>query len=104
VAMAREKTQPRWEAFQFPERIRMLSRTKRERQLQSQIGMKIRRKCHISSVRAVKEVLPYLRVIFENDMEMATGIAKWLDLDKAMIEYLVGDVRQAREIVKNLGG
>jgi len=104
VAMAREKTQPRWEAFQFPERIRMLSRTKRERQLRSEIGMKIRRKCHISSVRAVREVLPYLRVIFENDVKMAAGIAEWLDLDKAMIEYLVGDVRQAREIVKNLGG
>lgn len=104
VAMAREKTQPRWVAFQFPERIRMLSRTKRERRLQSQIGMKIRRRCHISSVRAVKEVLPHLRVIFENNVEMAAGIAKWLDLDKEMIECVVGDVRRAREIVKSFGG
>ena len=104
VAMAREKTRPSWVAFQFPGRIRMLSRTKRERQLRSQIGMKIRRRCHISSVRAVKEVLPYLRVIFENDAEMAAGIAKWLDLDKAMIECVVGDARRARGIVKKFGG
>jgi len=88
VAMARVESQPGWVAFQFPERIRMLSRTKPERQIQSQIGMKIRRRCHISSVRAVREVLPYLRVIFENNSEMAAGIAKWLDLDEIMVKYL----------------
>ena len=52
--------------------------------------MKIRRKCHISSVRAVKEVLPYIRIIFENNPEMAAGIAKWLDLDETMVDYLAG--------------
>lgn len=101
VAMAREKTLLGWVPFRFPERIRMLSRTKRERELQSQIGMKVRRRCHISSVRAVKEVLPYLRIIFESNTEMAASIAEWLDLDEGMVEYLAGGKK--RTIMKHLG-
>ena len=90
VAMSRERSKPSgWVPFRFPERIRWLSKTKSERQMQSKIGMKIKKKCHISSVRAVKEVLPYLRVIFENNPEMAKGTAKWLDLDDTMVQYLM---------------
>jgi len=66
--------------------------------------MKIRRKCHISAVRAVKEVLPYVRIIFESNPEMAAGIAKWLDLDETMIEYLAGDRKQTEAIVSKYGG
>jgi replication factor C large subunit len=99
VAMAREKTKPRWAPFRFPERIRTLSRTRRTRQLRSQIGLKIKRRCHTSSLRAVREVLPYLKVIFENNAEMAAGIARWLDLDSSMIEYLAEDGVLAKEII-----
>jgi len=90
VMTSRERTRPEWIPFRFPERIRMLSGTKWERGMQSAIGMKIGRKCHVSSRVAVKGVLPYLRIIFENNPEMAAGLAKWLDLDEAMIEYLTG--------------
>ena len=51
-------------------------------------GMKIGRRCHISSSRAAKEVIPYLRVIFENNAEMRAGLSRWLDLDEDMVEYL----------------
>jgi len=104
VAMAREQTKPSgWVPFRFPERIQWLSRTKGERQMRSGIGMKIRKKCHVSSVVAVKEFLPYLRIIFESNAEMASGIAEWLDLDEEMIEYLAGGTKQAKAIMKSLG-
>lgn len=67
--------------------------------MRSAIGMKIRRKCHISSVRAVREVLPYVRIIFESNPEMAASIAKWLDLDETMIDYLAGDRKQTKAII-----
>lgn len=90
VAMSRERSKPSgWVPFRFPERIQWLSRTRSERQMQSKIGMKIRKRCHISSGRAANEVLPYLRVIAENNPEMAKGIAEWLDLDNDMVEYLM---------------
>jgi len=88
VALSMEKMPREWIPFRFPERMKDLSRTKWERNMQSAIGVKIRKKCHISSVRAVKEVLPYLKVIFENNAEMVAGLAKWLELDKEMVEYL----------------
>jgi hypothetical protein len=58
--------------------------------MKAQIGMKIRKKCHISAKTAVKEILPYLRIIFENNREMAEGLAEWLDLDTEMTEYFTG--------------
>jgi replication factor C large subunit len=103
VAMAREKTTPAgFVPLRFPERIRMLSKTRSERQLQVQIGLKIRKRCHISANRAKKEILPYTRVIFENNAETAADLTKWLDLDEAMVGYLAGGKRQTKAIIKNL--
>lgn len=101
VAMARQNTKTHgWIPFKFPGRIRMLSRSKAERAMQLRIGYKIKRKCHISAVRASKEILPYLRIIFKNNVDMTAGIAKWLDLDPEMIEYLVGTKKKAEVIIK----
>jgi len=103
VAMARERTQPAgFVPLRFPERIRKLSQTRAERQIQAEIGLKIKKRCHISANRAKKEILPYLRVIFENDARMAAELAKWFDLDEATIEYLAGAKRQTKAIIKNL--
>jgi hypothetical protein len=91
VAMARQNTKPGgWIPFKFPVRIQMLSRSKAERAIQLKIGYKIKNKCHISANRASKEILPYLKIIFRNNTEMASGLTKWLDLDHEMVEYLSG--------------
>jgi replication factor C large subunit len=103
VAMARQNTKPGgWIPFKFPTRIQMLSRSKAERAMQLGIGYKIKRKCHISAVRATKEILPYLKIIFKNNAHMAAGIAKWLDLDQEMIEYIVENKEQTEAINKLL--
>jgi len=103
VAMARERTQPAgFVPLRFPERIRKLSQTRAERQMQAQIGLKIKKRCHISAKGATKEILPYLRIIFESNAEMAADLKKWLDLDETMIEYLAGGKRQVKAIIKNL--
>jgi len=103
VAMARERTQPvGFVPLRFPERIRQLSKTRSERQMQAQIGLKIKKRCHISANSAKKEILPYLRIIFESDAKMAAGLVKWLDFDEAMTEYLAGTKRQVKAILKAL--
>jgi replication factor C large subunit len=103
VAMARQNSKVHgWIPFKFPQRIQMLSRSKAERAMRLRIGYKIRRKCHISAVRASKEVLPYLRIIFKNNVEMAAGLAKWLNLDQEMVKYLVGSEEKAEAITKLL--
>jgi replication factor C large subunit len=104
VAMARHGTKTSgWTPFKFPQRIQMLSRSRAERAIQRSIGVKIKRRCHISAVRASKEVLPYLRIIFKNDLNMAAGIARWLDLDQEMVEYVAGSEEKAKAIIKLTG-
>ncbi len=103
VAMARVNTKTSgWTPFRFPERIQALSRSKEERAMQLEIGRKIKRKCHLSAQRASKEVCPYMRIIFKNHVEMAAGIAKWLDLTPEMIAYLAEDDKKADTIIKLL--
>jgi replication factor C large subunit len=104
VAMARQNTKTHgFVPFKFPMRIQMLSRSKAERAIQLSIGQKIKRRCHISANRASKEILPYLKIIFRNNVDMAAGLAKWLDLDMEMIEYLAEDKKKADSIAKLVG-
>ncbi len=88
VAASWSKRAPGWVPFRFPTRISSMSSSRAERAMLSAIGMKIRRRCHISSSRAVKEVMPYIRLIFQNNAEMKAGLARWLDLDEDMVGYL----------------
>ena len=104
VALARKNTKTTgWIPFKFPERVQMLSRSRAERAMRSSIGMKIKRKNHISAKRASKEVIPYLKIIFKNNVEMAAGLAKWLDLAPDMVEYLVGTEEKTEQIIKLMG-
>ena len=97
VAMSRQNSKPVWEPFKFPGRISSLARSKFERAMQLSICKKIKPKCHISAKRAIKEFLPYIRIIFANNLEEAAGLAKWLGLTQEMVENLAGD--KAAEIL-----
>jgi len=104
VAMARQNTKTSgWIPFKFPGRIQALSRSRADRAMRLSIGQKIKRRNHISAFRASKEVVPYLRIIFKNNEEMAAGIARWLDLNSEMVAYLVGSEEKAESILKQLG-
>jgi replication factor C large subunit len=104
VALARKNTKTSgWIPFKFPERIQMLSRSRAERAMRSSIGVKVKRRGHISARRASREVIPYLKIIFKNNAEMAAGLAKWLDLEPEMVEYLVGSEEKAESIIKLMG-
>jgi replication factor C large subunit len=103
VAMAREKTQPAgFVPLRFPERIKLLSQTRAERHMKSAIGAKIKKKCHASTRVATREILPYIRIIFEDNAENAARLAKWLDLDEEMIDYMAGSKKQAKAIAKQM--
>ncbi len=88
VALSWSRKSAGWTPFRFPERIKKASISKEERALLSEISRRIGRKCHLSSSRAVREVLPYLRVIFQSNQKMTRGIARWLDLTDEMVAYI----------------
>jgi replication factor C large subunit len=101
VALSRKNTKPPgWIPFKFPERIQMLSRSRAERAMKLSIGAMVKRRNHISAKRAGTEVLPYLKIIFNNNAEMAAGLAKWLELSQEMVEYLVESDEKAEAIIK----
>ena len=77
----------RFVKYSFPERIRFLSRTKSVRALKARLCGAVAEKCHVSSVLAASEYLPFLKVIFESSPEMASKIALWLDLDDDVVGF-----------------
>jgi len=77
-----------WIPFKFPSRIMTMSRSKTERDVLKTISLKIGRRCHISADQAAKDVIPFLRVIFQNNPKMGVSLAKWFDLDEDMINFL----------------
>ena len=98
VALSRERTRPSFVPMKFPERISLLSRTRRIRGTQARVGAKIGKRCHVSSMSAVKYYLPYLRIIFENDYESAAGLSRYFGFDEEDIAYLAGDESSTRKI------
>ena len=99
VALAKERSKPGFVRFSFPERIRYLSRGRSERELQMRIAEAIKRRCHISAKGAKEKIMPYLRFIFQNNPEMAAGLADWLGLDEEAIRFLAADARKAKKII-----
>ncbi len=98
VAMARQYSKVGWVPFKFPTRIQSLSWSKAERAMQRNIGYKIKPKFHISAKRSLSEVLPFIRIIFKNNTQKAAEIAKWLDLNEEMVNYLAGNEEKAAAI------
>jgi replication factor C large subunit len=103
VAMARQNTKTRgWIPFKFPQRIQMLSRSRADRAMRLSIGQKIKRRSHVSAFRASREIVPYLKIMFKNNVDTAVGLSKWLDLSEEMVAYLADSDERAEEIVKRL--
>lgn len=102
VAMARNQSKPSgWIPFRFPQRMRMLSTGRGERLMKGNIGKKIGRRMHLSISLAEKDVLPYLKVIFENNPAMSAGLSRWLDFNQEEINYLAGSKKQTKMILKS---
>ncbi len=101
VAMARIKSKPSgWVPFQFPQRIRRLSASRAERRMKADVGRKIKRRMHVSISVSQKDVLPYLKIIFESNPTMAAGLTEWFNLEKEEVDYIAGSKRQSKAILK----
>lgn len=88
VAMSREFTKPAWVPMKFPQRIQFLSRTRKARSVERELGGSIAARCHISSRRAIPHYAPYIKYILEKNEAEGTGIAVWLGLSEDVMEYL----------------
>lgn len=88
--------------YQFPPtKIAMMGRGKGERGIRDDINTRIGGKCHVSSRVANLDFIPFLRVIFETDVKMASNIAKWFNFGEEMVTYLTGSEKQAKAITRS---
>jgi replication factor C large subunit len=103
VAMARVRTESvGWVPFKFPEKLRMLSRSRAERAMENEVGARIKRRMHVSTKVAAKEILPYVRVIFQSNPEWAAGLVRWFDFNEEMIEHIAQGKKYTKQIQKQL--
>ncbi|MCS7097023.1 MAG: replication factor C large subunit [Candidatus Methanomethylicia archaeon] len=84
--------------YTFPDRIRVLQKTMKTREIMNNIAKSIAKNCHVSSKTAIADYIPILKIIFNNNVEMAAGIAKWLDLDDDMIAFLAESPDKSEKI------
>ncbi len=90
VALARHKTRYRWVRYNFPQKILMMAKTKQVREIRDALARHIASRILTSSAIVKSDVLPYLRIIFENNPLYAARLAIGLELTETMIKYLAG--------------
>jgi replication factor C large subunit len=89
VAGAKSAAGPsRWTPYKFPQRIRLLSRSRAQRRLRTEIAERMKPHIHLSISTITREVLPYLKLIFSKDPNSAKEIARDFDLHENLIDYL----------------
>ncbi len=88
VAMSKEFTKPAWIPMKFPERIQFLSRTRKKRAIEAELGRSMGARCHISSRRAVPHYLPYVKYILEKNPTEGDRLAHWFGLSEDVMEHL----------------
>jgi len=52
------------------------------------VASKIASKCHCSRYVASRDIVPFLRVVFQNDEEMARDLAEFYEFAKSDVEFL----------------
>ena len=77
--------------FKFPpSKLILMARTKLTREVLDKISSLIGKQCHVSRQRAIRDFIPFLRVIFENNPAEAKKFASWFNFTEDLSSYLSG--------------
>ena len=76
--------------FRSPQLIWRYRRTWHSRRRRRSIAERVAGKCHISTKEAVAEVIPLVKVIFEENAPIAQEITEWLELEDKEADWLRG--------------
>ena len=84
----------------FPQWLMQMGRSRGIRAVRKSLGMKIAQNMHTTSERALQDMLPYFRVLFNRDERFMYSMIRKLELDEKEVEYLIGDSAKAKYAVK----
>ncbi len=82
VASAREKPPFKFVKYSFPEKLRRLSSLRNKRENMKRVLTTISQKLHVSTRVALLEVIPYIKIIYENDTSNAKNILNSLGISE----------------------
>ena len=82
------KAKYRWIRYRFPQKILIMSRTKEARRVRESLALLIGEHIHASKRKVKNDVLPYLKIIFNSNLEAAARIAVGLNMPEEYIKYL----------------
>ncbi len=88
VALSRTETPRRFTRFTYPEKFTLMARARGHRTRKSEVASKVASKSHCSSYVASRDILPFLRVVFQNDEKMARDLAEFFDFARSDVEFL----------------
>jgi replication factor C large subunit len=74
--------------FRPPQLVWRYRRTWHSRRRRQSIAEAVAKKCHISTKEAVTEVIPLMKVMFQDDPGMVKEISGWLKLEKKETDWL----------------
>jgi replication factor C large subunit len=94
VALAKEEPYHKFVMYQFPRIINALSRSRGERAMNREIGMKIGRKCHVSSKDAVELFMPLIK-LFCKESKNAETVQDYFEFEDEEMEYIIGGKKAA---------
>lgn len=90
IAFARKTYRYKWAKFKFPERITLLAKTKRSREIRDGIARALAPRLLSSRKRILSDEIPYLHAIFQVNPEYGVRIALGYGLTEDMVKYLAG--------------
>lgn len=100
VAFSRSIYKGKFVAFKMPERIRLLSETKKSREYREILAEYLGGRLLTSKQTVKSDVIPYLRIIFDHNPEYAARLALAYSLPEELVTWLAG--RRANEVLSNL--
>ncbi|MCX6775618.1 MAG: replication factor C large subunit [Candidatus Micrarchaeota archaeon] len=89
VALAKEEPYHKFVKYQFPRIISALGSSRGERAMRKAVGLKIGRRCHLSSKDAVGIFLPLLSAVCKESGN-AQKVQDYFDFDDEELEYIIG--------------
>ncbi len=102
IAFARKYGPMKKDRFGYPDKIKLMARTKEAREKREALARLIAEKIHESKRRVKADVIPYITVIFRysKDPKTPARLALGLELEDAMIDFLAGS--RSREIKQTI--
>ena len=91
VALARRTKPHGFVKFTFPSKIRLMQKSRAERELRHSIASKIAGKLHLSSAKAITHMLPYISFIMSRGDEYAKAMAEYFEFTSSETKYLAGE-------------